>query len=144
MTYVLSRSWQLDLDPRPKERPRFAAFGGKMRTYTPAATQASEDEIRYLVMASRVQHPMAVPLRLRAMFYLRRPASSGRRWPISGNRTEGDIDQYVKLLMDALTGLVWEDDNQIVELAARKAWADERDTMGHEGKPGIDIVIEYA
>ncbi len=31
-----------------------------------------------------------------------------------------DIDNYNKLLLDALTGLVWEDDSLIMELVIRK------------------------
>jgi len=36
------------------------------------------------------------------------------------DRRKHDIDNYFKLLFDALSGIVWEDDVQIIELIAQK------------------------
>lgn len=35
-----------------------------------------------------------------------------------------DLDKYTRLVCDALTGVVWHDDSQVVELTARKKYAD--------------------
>lgn len=43
-----------------------------------------------------------------------------------GTRRKGDIDNFNKLVLDALTGIVWEDDSQIEELRLRKAYDKER------------------
>jgi crossover junction endodeoxyribonuclease RusA len=32
----------------------------------------------------------------------------------------GDIDNYVKSILDALNGVAWEDDKQIIELTVKK------------------------
>lgn len=37
-----------------------------------------------------------------------------------------DVDKLVRAILDALTGIAFEDDAQVVELTASKAWADGR------------------
>lgn len=36
------------------------------------------------------------------------------------SKRKHDIDNYNKILLDSLTGIIWEDDNQIVELIIKK------------------------
>ena len=47
--------------------------------------------------------------------------------------TKPDIDNYVKSVLDASNGMLYHDDNQIVELIARKLYAEE---------PRVEIRIE--
>lgn len=35
-------------------------------------------------------------------------------------RRSGDLDNVLKVLMDSLTGICWQDDSQIVEITARR------------------------
>lgn len=51
------------------------------------------------------------------------------RWP---TRRKHDLDN-IKALLDALTGIVWEDDDQLIELHLRKEYDKEN--------PGVEIVI---
>ncbi len=51
-----------------------------------------------------------------------------------GDKRARDIDNYGKVLLDALTGIVWEDDKQIVRMTVEKAYDKER--------PRIEIAIE--
>lgn len=51
-----------------------------------------------------------------------------------GTRRTTDIDNFNKLVLDALTGLVYEDDSQIVELTITKGYNKER--------PRVDVTIE--
>lgn len=44
------------------------------------------------------------------------------RYPCS--RTAGDIDKLSRSILDALTGIVYEDDSQVVILNARKEYLD--------------------
>jgi Holliday junction resolvase RusA-like endonuclease len=39
-----------------------------------------------------------------------------------GTRRRQDIDNYSKVLLDALTGTVWEDDSQVEELMVRRSY----------------------
>ena len=49
----------------------------------------------------------------------------------------GDIDNYAKGPLDALSGVVYGDDKQIIELVARKAW-----TTNPDEQPGVHIEVE--
>lgn len=50
-----------------------------------------------------------------------------------GTKRKQDIDNFNKLVYDALTGLVWKDDNQIIEVLTRKFY-DKKD-------PRIEVFI---
>jgi len=39
----------------------------------------------------------------------------------SKSKLRGDIDNYVKTILDALNGIAWVDDNQVVKVTAIKA-----------------------
>lgn len=47
-----------------------------------------------------------------------------------------DLDKLVRLVLDALSGVAYADDCQVVRVAASKRYA--------EGGAGVDIAIEYA
>lgn len=58
--------------------------------------------------------------------------------PTSRRRTHRrDIDKLVRSCLDALTKIVWHDDEQVVEITASKLLEDE------EHPPGVDIVIDH-
>lgn len=98
-------------DPLSKQRPRWNTK--TQHAYTPQETRLREEGIRALARCH--YRELAVdPLglfSLRAGFYLR------------GNQRR-DVDNMLKLVSDALTGLVWADDSQVVEVVAFKVPAD--------------------
>jgi crossover junction endodeoxyribonuclease RusA len=82
----------------------------------------------------------AVSIELR--FGLRRPRSHyGARGMVMPRHADAwpsvapDIDKLVRAALDALTGVVFVDDGQVVELIATKAYAE---------RPGLDMRIEDA
>ena len=65
------------------------------------------------------------PVRVRLRFYLTRPASvSERRRPRP--IVKPDLDKLTRAVLDALTGIVWADDSQVVEVEASKNYGDAR------------------
>lgn len=75
------------------------------------------------------------PLRVEVDFYLPRPASvklSKRALPI----VPPDVDKLARGLLDGIgqSEVIWGDDSQVVELIARKFYADDRES-------GADITI---
>lgn len=103
-------------DPLPKERPRVV----NGHTYTPDRTRTAETKIAAVAKMHHVR-PTVAPVRLIVAFY----RASKRRC---------DLDNLVKLVQDALNGIAWVDDEQIVDLAASKRL--DRD------RPRTDIRIE--
>jgi Holliday junction resolvase RusA-like endonuclease len=41
----------------------------------------------------------------------------------------GDVDNYAKSALDGLNNVVWEDDKQVVQLAATKRWGEAGETV---------------
>jgi crossover junction endodeoxyribonuclease RusA len=71
------------------------------------------------------------PVYVHAIFYFPRPKSAKKS--VVHKTTKPDIDKLTRALHDALTGIVFEDDSQIVESKAAKYFGDPHVTVfvGH-------------
>lgn len=108
---------------RGKGRPRFAGHA-----YTPAVTRQYEGEIQgawLLAHGELLDGPVAVDvtayqaLPRRATKAFREAAARGDLWP----SCKPDIDNIIKIALDALNGYAYTDDKQVVRLDARKLYA---------------------
>lgn len=63
---------------------------------------------------------LAGPVLVRLRFWLPRPKSLPKR--VVEHVTKPDLDKLVRAVFDALTGVVWVDDNQVVRVDARKRY----------------------
>jgi crossover junction endodeoxyribonuclease RusA len=61
------------------------------------------------------------PVLLEVTFYLPRPQSAPRR--VVHHLTAPDLDKLVRGTMDALTGILYRDDSQVVQISAWKVFA---------------------
>lgn len=120
-TGVRKHSVYLTGRPQPKERPRFNRATG--RTYTPAKTEAAESRIAEQWTHSKGPlFPKDVQLKVWLHF-----SEDGVAVDVSPAETigkitlRGDIDNYVKTVLDGLNGTAWEDDIQVVEVTAVKS-----------------------
>jgi len=66
--------------------------------------------------------PLEGPLALEVVVYRLRPKSAPKR--VTLPITKPDVDNYIKILSDSFTGIVWRDDAQIVRLRATKLFAE--------------------
>lgn len=120
--------------PIGKGRPRFARRGKFVTTYTPEPTATYENLVRVkaaeamcgialfeqavsLTIALRVIPPQSWSARKRTN------ALAGVIYPT----TKPDIDNVIKILSDAMNGIVWIDDKQTVDLVVKKRYADVAD-----------------
>lgn len=111
---------KLDLCPVPKGRPRMTKAG---TTYTPKRTREFEQAISTLVKDASA---LLGALILDVTFILKRPKSAPKsqlgRYFRAGSR--GDLDNYIKALMDGLQrGGVIPNDAAVVRVSACKAYA---------------------
>lgn len=118
-------------DVRGKGRPRFRAQGGFARAYTDAKTVSAENWLRCCaVEQARLHAPLDGPLAVTMAISVVVPQSWSKRKradALAGRlRPTGkpDLDNCVKLL-DALNKIIWNDDSQIVAMAASKAYAEQ-------------------
>jgi len=108
--------FRFKIKPQVKERPRF----GRGHAYTSSKTRAFENEIVCLAKRQWVNKPpLDKPLSCVITFYLERPKTTKLLAP------KPDVDNYCKALLDSLNEVLFKDDSQIVELYAKKAWAEE-------------------
>ena len=122
-------SFWLRGQPIGKGRPRFTRQG---RAYTPAKTKEYEHRLAAVASDAMIdikQDPITVPCKLYVLAQFEIPKS----WPkkrreaaLVGEVFPGkpDIDNIVKIVADALNGVCFEDDAQIIEVMARKKYGD--------------------
>lgn len=128
-------------DPVPKGRPRTRVRGDFATIYTDTKTRKYEKSIADLakqVMGRR--KPLEGPLSVSMRFRMTLPASMSKRLRtaiLSGDEpyspAGGDLDNYLKAVADALNGVCFIDDKQIVRIFCTKV-ASER--------AGVDVKIE--
>jgi len=97
-------------EPRSKGRPRFAKNG---RTYTPAATREAEKEIE---QAWRIATTGPTGTR---MVHGRLGVEIGF---VCKHRRKRDLDNMVKLVLDALNGVAYVDDESIDLMTVQRMW----------------------
>lgn len=111
-------------EPVAQGRPRFSSHGGFVRTYDPAKSKEAKQHVRYSAkVAMEGNEPLDGPIKMYAEFGIMLPKSQERkRTPVpKGWRTKKpDLDNLLKLVKDACSGIVYLDDNIIVEVHARK------------------------
>lgn len=100
--------------PIPKGRPRMTRYG---RVYTPARTLESEEIIRTAYTGPKYEGEVM----LSCTFQKERIAIEIKPLEYdTPTKLRGDLDNYIKLLMDGLNGVAWEDDKQVTIIVGFK------------------------
>ncbi len=111
-------------DPKTKGSwiPVQTKAGVKFRPATKGASKWYKDA--RAAVAAQWRHPVVkdAPVRCRFTFLLPRPKTVIRVWPTG--RRDGDIDKLVRALLDAMTGVVYGDDSQVVDSSEVKHYTD--------------------
>lgn len=98
--------------PVPASRPRVTRWG----VYYGKTYKNYREEMDKALPPS-ARPPLEGPLAVDVTFYIQKPKTTKRHWP------RGDIDNYVKAILDAINGKgYWVDDDQVVTLNADKIW----------------------
>jgi len=117
------------VEPVAKARARTVIKGGRVMSYTPHKTVKAEAAIRAAICDELNYFDKDIPLYLEATFYRPRPKSLAKRVVLPVQRP--DIDNYTKLLTDALEKFVYANDSQITMMLVKKRF----------GLPRIELVI---
>ncbi len=125
MTYFFT----LDGKVRGKGRPRFRRRGNYVQTYTDEATRDYEAAIRKAFAQQNLpQAPLDGALDVRIMAcYGKTKGMSKAFWERCENGEEHptkkpDADNIAKAVLDALNGIAFKDDNQVVALSVFKKY----------------------
>lgn len=126
--------------PVGKGRPRIGKVGNHARMFTPAKTASYEGMVA--MAAQQAMQGGALlegPVRTLLRMTLAVPASWSRKkqeQAMAGlirPTTKPDADNVVKAIFDAINGVVWRDDVQVVELGVTKFYG---------AVPGVSVRIE--
>ena len=116
-------------DPVAKGRPRMTKTG---HAFTPAKTRTAESLIRVSAEAMMQNNLMILgPVNMKVRLVFGKPKSN----KTSSHTQRPDADNCAKLITDALNGVAYKDDSQIVSLTISKEW-------GQVG--GFEVVIDPA
>ena len=118
----------IPIEPVAQGRPKFARIGRAVRTYDPAKSRAYKALVAGYAREQYAGAPLVGALVLRVTFY--RPIQTSGSKRLKHDKAVGaalptvkpDLDNYFKAVTDALKGIVWVDDNQIVSVDMRKLY----------------------
>jgi Holliday junction resolvase RusA-like endonuclease len=122
-------------NPVPQGRPRACIRGKHASVYEDAKSKDWKRTVRFLanVGLPDMWELIAGAINLQITFKLLRPKSvSVKKRPEPICRP--DLDNLIKAVKDALTGVLWYDDSQIIELEAKKVY---------DNPPGVDITVWF-
>lgn len=126
----MEKRLSMTIIPKPKERPRAAIIGGHARIFTPKTTEAYEKEIRAAWVRNNGDKPEEGPLRARIYFGLPIPKSETKANKLLMIQRKvfptkkPDLDNMAKAVLDALNGVAYKDDSQIVTVLSKKNYSE--------------------
>jgi Holliday junction resolvase RusA-like endonuclease len=103
-------------EPVPKARPRVGRRGGR----TPERTRSWEETVGWAAKQAYKGEPVSCEVAVSAVFHTRRTRP-------------GDLDNLLKSVLDALNGIVWDDDIRVSKIIARREPT--------SGGPKLDICV---
>ncbi|MBD7984436.1 RusA family crossover junction endodeoxyribonuclease [Sporosarcina sp. Sa2YVA2] len=111
-------------------RPRATRIGKGVRMYDPPKSSAYKQHVAEVAKEHAPKKPLEAPLMVRMVIYRqflqswtkkqRKDAEDGILLPV----TRPDLSNYCKGIEDALNGIIWKDDSQIVSLTLEKHYAE--------------------
>lgn len=115
----------------------FKRTDGSLGAATTEGTKGSKDW--QIAVQQAAQHQCAGrffdgPVRLAVVFYLPRPQSLPKK--VVHHTKKPDVDKLVRAVKDALKGVLWRDDAQVIELVARKGYA--------STQPHARVIVDHA
>jgi Holliday junction resolvase RusA-like endonuclease len=117
------RGWIVKGKSGARDRAIVADANNKTMPYRQAITQTvlnklGDTELPWAKVDKKGSRRLAVPVWLSLKFYLIRPPTAPRKRICP--TVKPDIDKLIRSTMDALTGVLFDDDAQVVELSTSK------------------------
>jgi len=127
---MLTIDFHVPGQPVGKGRPRIGKAGGFSRLFTPEKTVTYESTVALFAAQAMAGRPLLtgpVNLQMRVDFAIpaswsmkkQRAAEAGQILPA----VKPDADNMAKAICDAINGVVWKDDVQVVELTLKKRYS---------------------
>jgi len=111
----------IKIRPKAAPRPRVTRNG----TYNPKAYTDYKKIIALVSRAKFKKSEIAVSMHLDFFFKIPKSWSKAKKADIPYHTSKPDVDNLIKSIKDALNGVAYRDDSQVVQVFARKQYADE-------------------
>lgn len=132
-------SFTIPGNPVAQGRPRAARRGNRIMMYDPKPSKDYKEYVAKIAKEYAPEEPTEAALGVQMKIYREIPKSTtkkdrklineGLKRPV----VRPDTDNYTKAILDALNGIIYKDDSQIVDLKASKYYSDD---------PRVEIKIE--
>jgi crossover junction endodeoxyribonuclease RusA len=113
--------------PTPQGSARAFVVKGK-----PVITSANRNLVHWRRLVSDAAqghaHMIEGPVKISVGFVLPRPKSLPKK--VHWHLKKPDLDKLVRSICDSLTGIMWQDDSQVVTLSATKSYATNGQSTG--------------
>ena len=121
-------------EPVSQGRPKFFRRGNFVGAYDPKKSKKAKFDIKLQSLEYKPEKPLQGAIHLNLEFYKSKPKTLSKK--VQYNIKRPDLDNYNKLVCDALSGIFWNDDSQIVSCYSKKYYCCNGDM------PRIEICIE--
>lgn len=121
----------IPIEPVEQQRPRATSQGGHVRVYDPPKVRRFKQDVAKFVKQQPLPKFEDKELSVQIKFFrkiqksLTKKERELRLSNVHRPKTRPDIDNLVKSLLDALNGLIWDDDAKIVHLEADKLYSEQ-------------------
>jgi len=106
--------------PTPKGRPKVVRKGKFSVAYTPKKTREGEQTFLQQAIKHKPAKPLSGPIKVTIRFFKLKPKSLPKR--VVHNVKKPDVDNLIKLVLDTMNSIFFQDDSQIVELVSSKQY----------------------
>ena len=130
-------------EPKAKARPRvfYNKQAGRVMAYTPKETASYENLISYTASQYRSKTGLLTcPVRLFLDIYRSMPKAFSKKKIVRAENKKivpiikPDLDNIIKVVCDALNGIIWKDDSQVVSILCNKFYS---------SNPRIEVSINW-
>jgi len=122
--------------PVGKGRPRYTHIRGRVLVYTPKKTKDYESDVKTIYLS---QNPRSKPLKggveviVESFYKISSTANKATRALMLSDdirpQVKPDIDNVIKILLDGLNGVAYDDDKQVVRIIFDKRYAEKPKTI---------------
>jgi Holliday junction resolvase RusA-like endonuclease len=118
-------------EPVAQGRPRFTTINGHAKAYDPAKSRDYKQYVRLVASQHKPDKPLEGALALQVNIYRSIPKSFSKKKHTQAENgeirptTKPDVDNFLKVIKDALKGIVWKDDSQVVSAMVNKWYSEQ-------------------
>ena len=126
----MSCCFEIEGKIKGKGRPRFAKFGSFVKTYTPTDTASYENliKVQFRISCGKWYSELPLKMKITAIHGIVKSATKkDRAKMLSGEllpTKKPDADNITKIICDALNGIAYKDDTQVVDLEVKKIYGE--------------------